>query len=365
MSNKKSLLTESEIARFKELAGIPLKSSERKTLSESKYGMETEAKKDEKKKKDMEELDEDLTSLLEADEEEEGGDDAEMDMGGEEAPEAGGDEELDLGDMGDEPAPEAPMGGSEGMDMGGESPEELIVGIVQMLQKLGKKVGVDIETDGELMGGADHSEPDADNMGGPSDMDADNMDDMDMGMGGEEEGEEEEGEEEEQEEEGEEEEEELEESAPVGFDPERRPNETPKDRMYGRGKLSESAIKMIAQRVAARLTGNKLTNRAAIVETVTKRVAARLIAEAKKGDVKGKMKAKKAKGTSAGHGPGSTKYGVKGEKVANKYELKDVKLPKNSGGTDTLVAKGGTKAKTIPHGAGKGSGKATKKNTTN
>jgi hypothetical protein len=241
--------------------------------------------------------------------------------------------------------------------MGGESPEELIVGIVQMLQKLGKKVGVDIETDGELMGG-DHAEPDADNMGGPSDMDADNMGDMDMDMGGEEEGEEEESEEEE---EGEEEEEELKEAdGQMPFDAEdRRPDpRAPKG-------LSESAIKMIAQRVAARLTGNKLTNRAAIVETVTKRVAARLIAEAKKGDVKGKMKAKKAKGTSAGNGPGSTKYGVKGEKVANKYELKDVKLPKNSGGTDTLVAKGGTKAKTIPHGAGKGSGKATKKNTTN
>jgi hypothetical protein len=165
----------------------------------------------------------------------------------------------------------------------------------------------------------------------------------------------------------------LDESSPVGFDPERRPNETPADRKYSRGSLSESALRQITQRVAARMNGISPTNKRRIVETVTNRVAARLIAEAKKakkGGIKEKMHAKKklkegskgaaSKNAPKGNGPGKKNYGVKG-KVANEYSLKSVKLPKNSGGQDTVVAKGG-KAKTVPQGAGKKGGKG---NTTN
>ena len=49
--SKKSLLTESEIARFKELAGIPLSTKETKMLHENKYSVVVEKKHDKKDKK--------------------------------------------------------------------------------------------------------------------------------------------------------------------------------------------------------------------------------------------------------------------------------------------------------------------------
>lgn len=413
--SKKSLLTESEIARFKELAGIPLSKKDSKILSENKWGSVVEEKE--------EELDEAVEEEEEGEEEEmedegaeEGAEDeeVEVEMGDEE----GGEEELDM-DMGD-----------EDLDMGAEGgdAEALVTDLLSKIGSLAKMVGVNLD----IEGGEEHAEPDEDNMGGPSDMDADNMGDEELNEGVE----------------GGitqdnvynyvmskiakyrdmreafeafydpsdyngdniitayetlgridnheynlernknrrmllrqledellnylPEEEPLEESSPVGFDPERRPNETPADRKYSRGSLSESALRQITQKVAARMNGISPTNKRRIVETVTNRVAARLIAEAKKakGGIKEKMHAKKklkegskggvSKDAPKGSGPGNKAYGVKG-KVANEYSLKSVKLPKNSGGQDTVVAKGG-KAKTVPQGAGKKGGKG---NTTN
>jgi len=329
--SKKSLLTESEIARFKELAGIPLSKKDSKILSENKWGSVVEEKE--------EELDEAVEEEEEGEEEEmedegaeEGAEDeeVEVEMGGEEE---GGEEELDM-DM-----------GGEDLDMGAEGgdAEALVTDLLSRISKLAKMVGVSLD----IEGGEEHAEPDEDNMGGPSDMDADNMED---------------------EEEMEEEEELQEGDGQMPFDAQ---NRRPDDRAP-QG-ISESSLRQITQRVAARMNGVSATYKNRIVETVTNRVAARLIAEAKKakkGGIKEKMHAKKklkegskggaSKDAPKGNGPGSKSYGVKG-KVANEYSLKSVKLPKNSGGQDTVVAKGG-KAKTVPQGAGKKGGKG---NTTN
>ena len=94
--------------------------------------------------------------------------DEEMDMDSGEEPISGMD---DMGDMGG-------MGGMD--DMGGEdSKEDKIQDLASMFDELQAKFD-ELTSD---MGGHDHAEPDADNMGGPSDHDADNMDSDEDEMG--------------------------------------------------------------------------------------------------------------------------------------------------------------------------------------
>jgi hypothetical protein len=70
----------------------------------------------------------------------------------------------------------------------------------------------------------------------------------------------------------------------------------------------------------------------------------------KKGDqVAGKKKAAKA-----GYGPGKSVYGVKGEKVANKFEMKTVKLPKTSKSNDAGILEAGKGKTKLPSSTGKG-----------
>jgi hypothetical protein len=91
------------------------------------------------------------------------------------------DEEMDM-DAGEEPI-DGEMGMDDmGMDdMGGEQSDDAkIQDLATMFDELQAKFA---ELTGD-MGGDDHAEPDADNAGGPSDMDADNMGDEE-GMGDE------------------------------------------------------------------------------------------------------------------------------------------------------------------------------------
>jgi hypothetical protein len=89
--------------------------------------------------------------------------DEEMDMDAGEEPISGMDDMDDMGDMG-----------------GDQSEDDKIQDLAAMFDELQAKFD-ELKSD---MGGDDHAEPDADNMGGPSDMDADNMGDEE-GMGDE------------------------------------------------------------------------------------------------------------------------------------------------------------------------------------
>lgn len=286
----KKLLTESEIERFKRLAGLP-----------SKSGM----------------LNENYEFVKEAEEEEEeaspegagaaGADDGDMPMGDEEG---GAPEDLEMG-AGDE------MGG-EG---GGESKEEAFKSVVQQLADL---IGVDIDMGGEA-GGED--------LGGLEDAEGEEGEELDM-SGGEGEGEE---------------------------APEEEPAEEEDE-----GGLEEAndGSRYVADRDDDKRAAGRMNE--SLINAVVERVAARLVAEAKKQKVKQKIKegATKGatKGAAKGHGAGK---GFKVKKLGNEYSLADKGDPRkakkaNDGGNQTVVAKGGTKAKELPHGAkkkGTGTGK--------
>lgn len=339
----KKLMSEAHIARFKQLAGIPLTESEvklkNKLLTEGVYEEELDEAKEEEGEEELDEAQEEEGEEEEGmEEEDEAADD---EMAGEEE-----DEEVEL----DDEAGELEAGDVEDGMEGGDA-EALIQSLLTTVQELANKLGVQMQIDG---GGEEHAEPDADQMGGPSDMDADNMGDEDamadgaeLDMADEEEGEEEEL---------------AEGDGQIPYDAEdRRP-----DARAPHG-LSESAIRAITSKVSARLNeSNTSLSKEKIVEMVTNRVAARLVAEAKKAkkSIKEKMASKKGgkgnlkaegKGSAAkaGHGPGSTQYGVKGGKVANKYELKDVKVPsakKSHTGGNATTGKGKTK---LPKATGK------------
>ncbi len=357
-------MSEAQIARFKQLAGIPLTESEIKL----KNRLLTEGTHYEGKEE--EQLDE-VEDLNEEEEEEEMGEEdeaADSDQEGE-----AGDEEVELEDEeGEEEAPEL-----DGLDAGDElesgaeggDSEALIQSLLATVQELADKLGVSMQIDGS--GGGEHAEPDEDNMGGPSDMDADNMGDMEggdedsMADGAELDMAEEEGEEEEPLEEG---------DGQMPFDSQSRRSDTRAP--HG---LDESAIRAISQRVAARLNESKTSlNKQKVIELVTNRVAQRLVAEAKKAKkgIKDKMKAKKEmkdekkpvkesvskkgdqvagkKAAKAGHGPGKSVYGVKGDKVANKFEMKTVKLPKTSKSNDAGILEAGKGKTKLPSATGKG-----------
>ena len=442
-------MSEAQIARFKQLAGIPLTESEIKL----KNRLLTEGTHYESKEEQLDEV-EDLNEE-EKEEEEMGEEDeaADSDQEGE-----AGDEEVELEDEeeGEEEAPELDgldAGDELEGDMEGGDSEALIQSLLSTVQELADKLGVSMQIDGS--GGAEHAEPDEDNMGGPSDMDADNMGDEDSMADG-------------AELDMAEEEEELNEGMEGGITAENveiyvlsklapfrdlrtrfasefsvyesqgldeftavyeallemylyNTNEMPGKRKEvlsqlmheihpfvpdevgyeeldeGDGQipydsqsrrsdtraphgLDESAIRAISQRVAARLNESKTSlNKQKVIELVTNRVAQRLVAEAKKAKkgIKDKMKAKKEmkdekkpvkesvskkgdqvagkkKAAKAGYGPGKSVYGVKGEKVANKFEMKTVKLPKTSKSNDAGILEAGKGKTKLPSSTGKG-----------
>jgi len=81
-------------------------------------------------------------------------------------------DDLEFGDDGDDEVVDLEMGDEEGEEGGEEGLEDRVVDLEDKLDQLMAEFE-------EIMGG-DHEEPDADNMGGPSDHDADNMGDEDM-----------------------------------------------------------------------------------------------------------------------------------------------------------------------------------------
>ena len=83
----------------------------------------------------------------------------------------GEDEEFDISDMDDD--------GDETVDIDMDDEEGDEEGLEDRVVDLEDKLDQLMAEFEEIMGDKDHMEPDADNMGGPSDHDADNMDDMD------------------------------------------------------------------------------------------------------------------------------------------------------------------------------------------
>jgi hypothetical protein len=247
MSNKK-LLSESEVRRFMALANIP-------SLNESSHVVFDKERREKTTPKDRQ-MDESFPVPMGEEEELELGDElggGEMDAGGMEADPMGGDE------MGGEPE----MGAA-----GGDMQDAFRKAVEALAQAFGVNASVE---GGE--GGADHAEPDADQMGGPSDMGADNA--------GEEE-DEEESEDEEGEEDGEELDEAEEKDEKDDLDEAEEKDE--KDELDEAEELDEDEVS------ESRMSTDEL------VETVLRRVTARLISEKKEADKKaGKKQSAKDK----------------------------------------------------------------------
>jgi hypothetical protein len=311
MSNKK-LLSESEVRRFMALANIP-------SLNESSHVVFDKERREKTTPKDRQ-MDESFPVPMGEEEELELGDELggdEMDAGGMEADPMGGDE------MGGEPE----MGAAAGGDM-----QEAFR---KAVEALAQAFGVNASVEGGE-GGADHAEPDADQMGGPSDMDADNA--------GEEDGEGEEEGDEEGEEDGEELDEAEEKDEKDDLDEAEEKEE--KDELDEAEGLDEDEVS------ESRMSTDEL------VETVLRRVTARLISEKKEADKKaGKKKSAKDK-------MAAMRAKKKGAPAAKKGEEKKKKPMKEANASAPKAgqsngAKNGLKAAAKPgdggwEGAGQG-----------